>query len=139
MDLLGAANNTSPIGKQTAVGKVSYFLNGDATESDPQAILVGDCNIGAFGTTTLSAASTYTFNQTAIGGSRTVLAGQKLVGTAFAGAAGPFWSWTSDLHQKAGNLAITDGSVSQVSISGLHTAFQNSTNTVTNPIFNFPL
>ncbi|MEI9863806.1 MAG: prepilin-type N-terminal cleavage/methylation domain-containing protein [Limisphaerales bacterium] len=140
LDLLGTTAPVSPalVGAQPSgtagQGKVSYFVNGDATESDPQAILSGDFNIGSAGTTTASAAATWTLNQTAVGSTRTALAKQ-LLPAAYT-TANSYWSWTSDLHQKAGNLGISDGSVQQVSVNGLHQALQNSTNTVTQPWFN---
>ena len=48
-DVLG--NSTfPPTAKQAAVGRISYFIAGDATESDPQSIMTGDLNIGNVGT-----------------------------------------------------------------------------------------
>ena len=139
LDLFGSATYP-PTAKQSTVGKVSYFINGDATESDPQAIMTGDENIGSYNTGA-STPSTYGFT-TSSGSPQTPSTSaqlyQRLTTTAFLGAA--YWSWTSgDFHQKNGNLGIADGSVQQVSVSGLHTALQNSTNTVTQPYFNFPL
>jgi prepilin-type N-terminal cleavage/methylation domain-containing protein len=138
-DLLSVAtpNSGALAAKQgTTAGKVSYFVFGDATESDPQAILTGDCNIGNNGATTATAAANYTFNQSQIGGQRTGPFSKAMYPADF--TANPYWSWTSDLHQKAGNLGISDGSVQQVSIGGLHQAMQNSTNTVVNPAINIP-
>jgi hypothetical protein len=56
-------------------------------------------------------------------------------------AEAPLWGWTqNDLHQKVGNLGIADGSVQQVTSSGLQTALQNATNGTAsdNPIYNVP-
>ena len=138
-DLLSTATpaaNALAAAQGATAGKVSYFVVGDATESDPQSILTGDCNIGNNGATTATAAANYTFNQGSIGGQRTGPVAKAMLPADF--TANPYWSWTSDLHQKAGNLGISDGSVQQVSIGGLHQAMQNSTNTVLNPAFNFP-
>jgi hypothetical protein len=53
----------------------------------------------------------------------------------------PYYAWTiNDLHLKAGNLGLADGSVSQVSISGLQQAMIAGTNqaSVGRPAFNWP-
>ncbi len=133
--------------KQTASGSISYFVNGDATESDPQIILSGDANLGNVGTAANAAAS-YAITQTAAGSSNTRLAtiglgnsiGTASIAWATAGsstAAGAL-SWTSDFHTKSGNYALSDGSVQQATITGFHTALLNSTNSVAQQNFNFP-
>jgi prepilin-type N-terminal cleavage/methylation domain-containing protein len=100
---------------------VSYFINGDATESDPQMVMSGDCNIGA-GTTSSSVAA----------GSRFT------ANTLFSWAATTTWAWTqNDMHQASGNIQLSDGSVQQATISGLKSALYNGTNTVVTPGFNF--
>ena len=47
-DMLGTPTPTTgqPAKTQTSAGKISYFVSGDATETDPQAIMTGDENIG---------------------------------------------------------------------------------------------
>jgi hypothetical protein len=105
---------------------VSYFINGDASEGDPQMVMSGDCNIGDSGTTA----------NTAAGSSVAVKA---------AGPAYPQftviptqWAWTqNDLHQGSGNIMVSDGSVQQVTVSGLKNALYSGTNTVVSPVFNF--
>ncbi len=119
---------------QTAIGKVSYFISGDATETDPQAVMTGDANIGTVGTTASGPAS-YGFTQASAGAAPTTKFAATLIPAAWNGTA--FWSWTSDFHSKSGNLGIADGSVQSATVSGLHTYLQNSTNTVVNPAFNF--
>jgi prepilin-type N-terminal cleavage/methylation domain-containing protein len=100
---------------------VSYFVNGDATENDPQMVMSGDCNIGV-GTTASSVP----------GSPRLTTA------TLYPGGNPPTWAWTStDLHQSSGNFQLSDGSVQSVSIGGLKTALQNGTNTVVTPGYNF--
>ena len=42
------------------------------------------------------------------------------------------------MHQKTGNIGLADGSVQQATINGLHTAMQNSTNSVVTQGWNFP-
>jgi prepilin-type N-terminal cleavage/methylation domain-containing protein len=109
---------------------VSYFINGDATESDPQMVLSGDCNIGSSGgSTTANTAATAIFTGT---------------GSSAGPSYQPFntiptaWAWTqSDLHQGSGNIMVSDGSVQQVTVSGLKNALYSGTNTVVSPVFNF--
>jgi hypothetical protein len=61
------------------------------------------------------------------------------LGTALLSAASQSWT-ASDLHQKAGNLGIADGSVQQVTVSGLQQALVNATNGASTqfPLYNFP-
>jgi prepilin-type N-terminal cleavage/methylation domain-containing protein len=109
---------------------VSYFLCGDTAEAYPQMILTGDRNIGQS-------------NPNTSGSAATVMSGTNSIcyttgnGTTLA----PLWAWTqNDLHQKVGNLGIADGSVQQVTVSGLQTSLQNATNggATINPVYNIP-
>jgi prepilin-type N-terminal cleavage/methylation domain-containing protein len=115
----------------TPLQYVSYFLCGDAAEAYPQMILTGDRNIGAS-------------NPNISGGPATIISGTNAIAyTAIAGATtlAPLWGWSqNDLHQKNGNLGIADGSVQQVSSSGLQTSLQNATNggATINPVYNLP-
>ena len=104
--------------------KVSWFIGGDANDQDPQMILIGDCNVGP-APSVGAPASTHQTIATTFGNGATLNA-----------AATPI-SWTIDTHNKVGNLGLSDGSVQQVSISGIKTSFQNGTNTVVFPAFNF--
>ncbi len=111
-------------------GKVSYFINGDATESDPQMVMSGDYNIGTVGAAA-GVAATYGASMAAAG----------KIGTAPAYVqytSGKWMSWSlSDLHKKTGNIQMSDGSVQAPTVTGLQTALQNGTNTVVNPWYNF--
>lgn len=100
--------------------KISYFVTGDASETDPQQILAGDCNIGGQSGTGSSVAANANFTDAT-----------KLTTQSYGTAQTTGWAWTDQVHQKAGNLALADGSVQQVSISGLKSALQNSTNSST--------
>lgn len=105
--------------------RISFFISGDATETDPQMTLVGDCNLGNVpggGSSSSTPAPTRYTTQQALGS-----------GTFNCTTVG----WTIDTHNKAGNIALSDGSVQQVSISGARNTFQNSTNTVVYPNSNF--
>jgi len=120
-DLLGggAAGNTT---------KISYFINGDATESDPQMVMSGDCNIGLGGAANAPATSWTSVSHTA----------GSLCNSAATANAANGWAWTqSDLHAKSGNVQMADGSVQSCTVSGLRTYLQNGTNTVATPVFNF--
>ena len=94
--------------------KISYFINGDATEGDPQIILTGDNSIANGTAGSSAAAPTPSFTTM-----------QQLQP-----ALAVTWAWTSDFHSKSGNIAFSDGSVQQLTVSTLRTALLNSTNSV---------
>jgi prepilin-type N-terminal cleavage/methylation domain-containing protein len=135
-----AINGSAGAGAQTGNGASSYFVNGDATEADPQIILGGDRNIGLGGATTANTAAPFAF--IALVGSPTV-ASQSSEKTLTSAASNPTgtttqWNWSQEMHQKTGNLLLADGSVQQTTISSLHTAMNNSTNTIASQGWNFP-
>ncbi len=110
----------------TTVQAISYFVSGDAVESNPQMLLCGDYNIGS----TVGTVPPLTNN----------LPDVTYWNGTLVGVNGD-WGWTANsLHLKVGNVAITDGSVQQFSVSGLQDALINSTNGGTTPpfAFNFP-
>jgi prepilin-type N-terminal cleavage/methylation domain-containing protein/prepilin-type processing-associated H-X9-DG protein len=134
-------------GKSTAPGTASYFVNGDGSDVDPQVILGGDENIGLTGTggaapmnsfTTPTSPQTptkdysYGLSSTGSGTGSSSLGAQNAWGTvAPINAAQNAFGWTAnDYHQKSGNLLMGDGSVQQVTISGLWLAMRNSTNSI---------
>ena len=107
---------------------ISYFVCGDAAETYPQMVMLGDRNIGttsvqnvpALVTNTIAAAAS-TFQWT--------------------GNSATWWAWTAvDMHLRVGNLGMADGSAQQVTIAGLQTALATATNgaTTTTPWYNFP-
>jgi prepilin-type N-terminal cleavage/methylation domain-containing protein len=107
--------------------KISYFVNGDATEANPQDLMTGDGNIGSAGTSASGAATWRMQVANATTTTATADADLELLLAAFSGAG--YWSWTAnDLHQKSGNLGMADGSCQNATISGLHTYLANSTN-----------
>jgi|SRR5665213_215216 len=128
-DLLGVAAAPvagAKVAQPGAMGKISYFINGDATEANPQDVMSGDENIGNVNTGANGAAS-YGFTQTAAA-PPTAAKSESLYAAAW-GTANGAWAWTAnDFHQKSGNLGLADGSVQSASIAGLHTYLQNSTN-----------
>ena len=146
-DFTGEANGATTVTAPIAAGKVSFFVNADATESDPQIILAGDANVGLgavnngaapYGFITASASAAQTPTKTyncSLGG--TAATAMTWV-TAFSSTAASGFSWTQDTHGKAGNLTMADGSVQQVTINGLHQALLSSTNTVAIQNMNFP-
>ena len=113
----------------TTSWNVSFFVCGDATEDYPQMILTGDRNIGTASTVNIPAAT-----QT-----NTAIVSSSGVGAQWSGTY--YWAWTAaDMHQKAGNIGLADGSAQQVTINGLQQALQNATNgspTLT-PYYNWP-
>jgi prepilin-type N-terminal cleavage/methylation domain-containing protein len=125
---VGAAG--PPVG-DFGTNKTSYFICGDAIETDPQMVLYGDNNVGT--------AAGGAGNSGTPAGSRLATAyfvfGNTVGGQVLSPASA---SWTIDSHNKVGNLTLADGSVQQVSISGLRTTVQNATNTVVFPAFAYP-
>ena len=104
---------------------VSYAVDGDAADAYPQMILTVDRNVGqatsngGIPTTTNSVGNAASMQWTST----------------------KFWAFSqNDLHQKAGNIGLSDGSCAQVSSSALQTAIINSTNSASTsqPYFNFP-
>jgi prepilin-type N-terminal cleavage/methylation domain-containing protein/prepilin-type processing-associated H-X9-DG protein len=102
--------------------RVSYFISGDASENDPQGVMGGDCNIGK-----------------GVVASPTPPTGNRFTAqTQQPAAANLDFAWTaSELHQKAGNVLMADGSVQQVTINGLRALLLSGTNTTVTPWFNF--
>ena len=118
-----AATNFGTVGAGNgdySIVKMSFFIGTDAQETDPQMILFGDDNVGTAATVGSPAATRYTTTQ--------VLGGQLTTVNA---------AWTIDTHNKVGNVTLSDGSVQQVSSTGLKSAFQNGTNTTVYPVFEF--
>jgi prepilin-type N-terminal cleavage/methylation domain-containing protein len=133
-------NGTAGLGAQTANGWCSYFVNGAvANDSDPQVILDGDRNIGNQTATANNTAASYAFIATSGSPqSPSAASGQLLTATAW-GTANNAWAWSqNENHQKTGNIGLGDGSVQSVTVSGLHSAMQSSTNTWSTQYYNFP-
>ncbi len=129
-DVLGDASAPTAGNKAaapSAPGKISYFVNGDAQEVNPQDVMIGDCNIGNAANTANNSAASFGFTWVA-GGAPSRCASVQLQAVAW-GSGNNAWAWTAnDLHQKTGNIGMADGSVQSCSISGLHTYLNNSTN-----------
>jgi hypothetical protein len=83
---------------------ISYFINLDASEANPQDILIGDDNLTVRGMRVKSGLLAIS-NQVSIG-------------------------WTADRHRLCGNLALADGSVQSVNNHGLNAYWGNTTNLV---------
>jgi len=91
---------------------LSYFIGLDVTETDPQGVLCGDRNL-TNGTPIRNGILELTKNTPA--------------------------GWTAELHNKVGNVLLSDGSVQQLSITGLRSAVANTgtfTNRLQMPILN---
>ena len=104
--------------------KISFFIGSDAGETDPQMILFGDLNIGIAGVANGPATGRFTTAQVITAGAISQTANQG-------------WAWSIETHNKVGNLTLSDGSVQQVSSTGLKTSMQNGTNTVVWPVWEF--
>ena len=79
---------------------ISYFVNLSATEQNPQMLLFGDDNFESNGIPVKSGLLPFSTNATIT------------------------WGPTRHIHN--GNVAITDGSVQQLTTAGLQQALQNS-------------
>jgi hypothetical protein len=82
-----------------ANSNISFFVGVDASETNPQGILSGDHNI-TNGTPVKNGILELSTNQTT--------------------------GWTTEMHNKVGNIGLADGSVQPVSISGLRSAVENA-------------
>jgi prepilin-type N-terminal cleavage/methylation domain-containing protein/prepilin-type processing-associated H-X9-DG protein len=78
---------------------ISYFVGVDAVETNEQMILSGDHNIT---------------NGTPVKNGLLALTTNQLTG------------WTTEMHNKVGNIAMTDGSVQQISSGGLREFVENT-------------
>lgn len=133
----GVSGNVA--GAQNQAGNCSYFVNGNGSDVDPQMIIGGDENIGTQAATSSSAPASWMFGAASAGAGPSAPSFQLLPANGSAWNGSPWWSWTqNEFHQKSGNLLLGDGSVQQATISGLHTALQNSTNSSSIQYFNFP-
>ncbi|HET7625627.1 MAG TPA: type II secretion system protein [Verrucomicrobiae bacterium] len=79
--------------------RISYFVGVDALETNATMFLCGDRNITG-GIRMRNGLVTLTTNQTV--------------------------GWTREIHNEKGNILFADGSVQQLSISGLRTALENT-------------
>jgi prepilin-type N-terminal cleavage/methylation domain-containing protein len=144
-DLLGIAGTVpaTQVGENNGtMSKISYFINGDALESNPQDVMFGDDNIGNQTTAGGSSVSNWRFGATSTATDTSVTTAtasclQGINSIAF-GTAANNWSWTqNDFHQKSGNIALADGSCQSATISGLHNYLANSTNSAAFEAINF--
>lgn len=85
---------------------VSYFVNMDANESNPQDIMSGDDNLAIRGVRVKSGLLVVSNNV-------------------------PFaWAWTAERHRFSGNLMMADGSVQSATKSGLNNYLNHATNDI---------
>jgi prepilin-type N-terminal cleavage/methylation domain-containing protein len=135
-------------------GQISYFINGDSTENDPQIIMGGDENIGNNNNTSANNPADFALMaQKANSGTPNAVAAVTIgTATGVSGSTGTVSTWgladgqqvgalawtKSEMHQKTGNAQMSDGSVQSVTVSGLHSLMAASTNTVGIQSWNFP-
>ena len=91
-------------------GNVSYFVGVDANETSPQMFLTGDRNIGNVGNPLQMLTNT-------------------MAGTIMNTNPAALTGWTDAVHQKNGNVGLSDGSVQGFSGPGLKQALQNTGDT----------
>ncbi len=114
---------------------ISYFVGGDAIDTQPQSLLTGDRNI----------CTTANLTQMLGGsGNGNVDGAAPIQGTSVAVPTGysfPTWSYTQgDLHLGAGNVGIADGSAQQETPASLVSALEQATNSmgIVTMWYNFP-
>ena len=118
---------------------ISYFLGGDAIDTQPQSILGGDRNIGN-DNGNVATPPTAMFSGYGTGGPSGASGGASGAGVAPSVTIAN-WIWTSgDLHLKNGNIILGDGSVQQETVNGLLNALASATNSTANQSlsYNFP-
>ena len=127
----GAATNftqlagINPANSTQSTNCISYFMCGDAADTYPQMVLNGDRNLGSL--PNVNQVGTYATAITFTGGQQW--------------PQGKVWAWSAaDLHLKAGNIGMADGSVLQTTPSTLWAAMINATNgsPFPSPWYNFP-
>ena len=92
----------------SANANLSYFLGPDSSETNPNGILAGDRNI------TNADKAPFSYGVARVG----------LLGTNHTDRAGA--GWDHNVHEHAGNIALGDGSVHQVTTSRLRNALRSS-------------
>jgi prepilin-type N-terminal cleavage/methylation domain-containing protein len=113
-------------------GHLSYFIEGNASDTYPQMILLGDRNIGS----TKMDANNNPLPATKMDMVNGPYANAFVVNPGIPGLSGmnrilwqggTFWGWTEqDIHQGAGNLTMADGSAQQISLGKLKTALYDT-------------
>ncbi len=113
---------------------LSYFVCGDAAETYPQMIMVGDRNIG---TTQAAQQNIPATNTNSVGNASSSSPGSCFNWPPSSG----WWAWTGvDMHLRVGNVGMADGSAQQLTIGALQTALATATNgsLYAAPWYNFP-
>jgi prepilin-type N-terminal cleavage/methylation domain-containing protein len=108
---------------------ISYFICFDADETIPAGVLAGDFNLGWTATSGDLYEKEPYHNGSGIAGVGMMGAGggaQFTTQLSWVTGSGNDTAWA--LHEKAGNIALTDGSVSQVNRDQMRQLFQASTN-----------
>jgi len=121
---------------------VSYFVGGDAIDTQPLSVLSGDRNIGdnsKDGAGGFANPSVKVFgyesagNGTSGGGANTPGLGYSPKGVDW-----PNYAWSAnDTHLGNGNLLLGDGHVQQATVYDLQQNLENATNSLINPYYNF--
>lgn len=113
----------------------SYFVGATADETYPAMLLSGDRNVSSDTTqptiaTTRSLGFGYSPDQGAKGAGFGVALGTNFV------VGLPNTGWTQKMHQGGGNIGLSDGSVQQVTSSGLRSALSHSGDVTTGLPYN---
>lgn len=118
----------SPGGFTLANFYISYFIGRDCSEGQPQQLLSGDRNI--YGNVNMQTPNWNAVPNNGYGNSpRNQVGSAMAMGTNFNAAA--TLGWTDKMHQKNGNVLISDGSVQQLSSPRFRETCRNSGDTTT--------
>jgi prepilin-type processing-associated H-X9-DG protein len=106
--------NFAVLGAVNWTNYISYFVCGDTVETYPQMLLDGDRSMG-----TMSAVNT----------PAPLIDVSTIAGATYYNPNINYWAWSAnDMHLRAGNVGMADGSVQQLSVPALQSALLNATN-----------
>ena len=145
-----SASANTPPGSANPGKIVSYFLCGDANDTQPQCVIAGDRNIGNNAVPGATAAAgmaqgwsaangpaggTHTGSDASDGSAANGSATYNLNGVQWTS-----WAWSgNDIHLANGNVLLGDGSAQQAGVADLQLDLQTATNAFgTNVWYNFP-
>ena len=120
---------------------VSYFVCGDAIDTQPQSILCGDRNVWYNANVSSTPAPSPATWPVGMYYGGTPIASGAVSGTGIpSGTAYSQWAWSvNDVHLGAGNLLLGDGSAQQATVNDLQQDLENATNSFGySPAYNFP-
>jgi len=121
------ANGTIPLwaNNEQNLG-TSYFVGAAADETYPAMLLTGDRNVAIDTTAAVMGPNdnSYGYSPAGLGGAQVIFGTNTPPNPN--NTAAPNLGWTQKMHQGGGNIGLADGSVQQVTASGLRSALAHS-------------